>query len=230
MFIRSGGFWVRNNMGKRHYYTKKEKELIISRYPYESSAKIAKDLGVSVSSIYNQAHVLKLKKSEAYLKTPESGLFLKGERRGKRNQFKKGSPAFNKGLKQTEYMSKESILNSKKTRFKKGQLPYNTKYNGFITKRKAKSGRVYQFIRVGASDWVHLHVYNYIKANGPQPAGSCIIFKDGDTLNTSIENLECISRSENMKRNTIHNYPQELKEIMRLNGKLNRKINEKLTK
>lgn len=54
-----------------------------------------------------------------------------------------------------------------------------------------------------------------------------LAFKDGNQLNPEVENLNLISMKENMKRNSIHNYPEELKEIMMLKGYIKRQINKK---
>jgi hypothetical protein len=70
-------------------------------------------------------------------------------------------------------------------------------------------------------------VHTWQQHNGPVPQGKIVCFKDHNTLNCSIENLMLLSRAENMQRNTIHRYPDELKSTIRLVSKLKRKINEK---
>lgn len=39
---------------------------------------------------------------------------------------------------------------------------------------------------------------------------SIVVFKDDNADNTSIESLELITMTENMYRNSIHNYPKEI--------------------
>ncbi len=141
-----------------------------------------------------------------------------------KGQFKEGQVSFNAGLKQTDYMSAEAIEASKPFRFKKGNIPHNTKSDGEITIRADKRGIKYQFIRVSQGVWEPLHRYNWIKKNGEIPESSCIIFKNGNTLNAELDNLELISFQQNMERNTIHRYPEDIKELIRLTHKLNRKI------
>ena len=63
-----------------------------------------------------------------------------------------------------------------------------------------------------------------MKANGKIPKGMIVVFKDGNTMNCVIENLELISFSENMRINSIYRFPQEVREVIRLTGKLKRKI------
>ena len=54
-----------------------------------------------------------------------------------------------------------------------------------------------------------------------------ISFKDKNPMNCVIENLEIITRKENMNRNTIHNYPTEVKQLIKLNSKLKKAICQK---
>ena len=60
----------------------------------------------------------------------------------------------------------------------------------------------------------------------PVPKGMILIFKDGNKRNFDKSNLELISRSENMKRNTINRYPQPVIDLIRINKKFQRKISE----
>ena len=56
------------------------------------------------------------------------------------------------------------------------------------------------------------------------PPKHVVVFRNGDRADIRIENLECISRRELAARNTIHRYPPEVKELIRLQGKVNRAI------
>ncbi len=129
------------------------------------------------------------------------------------------------GLKRTLKQAKK-IQNdySGPHRFKKGNLPANTLYDGAITTRNDKRGIPQKYIRISLSKWQYLSNYNWEKANGPKPKGFNIVFKDKNTLNCEIENLEMISNAELMQRNTIQQYPEELQQTMRALGKLNKTI------
>jgi hypothetical protein len=59
------------------------------------------------------------------------------------------------------------------------------------------------------------------------PRGHCLAFKDGEKLNVCLENLELITRAQNMRRNTIHNLPAPLKQTIHALGQLKRRINER---
>lgn len=146
------------------------------------------------------------------------------EQRKADSRFKKGEKAHNKGLKQSEYMSPEAIRKTAKTRFKKGNIPHNTRTDGTISIREDKTGRLYKYIRVSKGEWELYHRYLWEKANGPIQEDEIVAFKDGDTNNVTLDNLELISMAENMLRNSRHNYPSEIIPTMVLVNKLENKI------
>ncbi|MDB0602338.1 HNH endonuclease signature motif containing protein [Tenacibaculum maritimum] len=141
-------------------------------------------------------------------------------------QFKKGHVPENKGKKQIEYMSAEMIERTKATRFKKGNLPHNSQgiNNGDVHIRKDSKGRYYKWIRESLGVWKMLHVFNWEKEFGPIPDGYIIVFKNKDSMNCEPSNLELITRAENMAKNTIHRYPDHIKENIRLISKINKTI------
>lgn len=143
--------------------------------------------------------------------------------RYKTGQFRKGQAPANKGKKQTEFMSPEAIARTAATRFVKGREPHNTNEIGevVIRKRIDRNEPAYKWIKT-STGMVMLHHYNWTQANGPIPKGYILAFKSGDTMNCEVENLMLITREQNMQRNTIHRYPDELKEVIRLKGKIKR--------
>ena len=60
------------------------------------------------------------------------------------------------------------------------------------------------------------HTIQPILHHGEIPKGLIIVFKDNNPMNCTIENLEAITRIENMRRNTYHRYPNELKRTIKL--------------
>jgi len=143
-------------------------------------------------------------------------------------RIKPGNIPFTKGKKQTEFMSADAIERTKPFRFKAGHLPPNTyKEMGVIVIRKDKRGVPYNMIKLGHRNWIHLHVQLYKMAFGEIPKGNIIRFKDGNTMNCTLDNLEMITRKENMERNTIQRFPKELKEVIQLNNRIKRKLNER---
>ena len=196
------------------------RQQIIDLYPHHSTKYIAELLGVSISKVYNIAWTNKVKKSAEYMLTPESGRIIEPS---VANQFKPGHTPHNKG----KQISAEIYEKVAPTMFKRGNKPHNTKPNGTINVRADKSGRLYQYIKIKDCQWELLQRYVWTQANGEIPPGSVVIFLDGNYLNCELNNLQVISRRENMARNTIQRYPAELQEIMKLTSKLKLKTNGK---
>lgn len=63
----------------------------------------------------------------------------------------------------------------------------------------------------------------WIRYRGPIPSSHVIVFRGADRA-VKIKNLEMVTRSEMMARNTIHRFPPELKQTIRALGKLKRTI------
>lgn len=146
-------------------------------------ADIAKVLGVKGNSIGNYIN-------KAGLRLPPEEV----ERRKSIGKFKPGQISWNKGI------SFPYIPNS--GQFKRGDKPPNTKSIGHITLRPHKrTGEKYLFIKISDCNWKLLHRYNWELLNGPMPRNYVLRFKDGDTLNCNIENLELVSMKENLNRN-----------------------------
>ena len=110
--------------------------------------------------------------------------------------FKPGSVPANKGLKGVSYEG------CRATQFRKGQLPKNTLHNGAITIRNDNRGVPQQYIRVALSRWVYLSRWTWEQYYGPIPKGMLVAFKDKNTLNCAVENLELITRKQNALRNS----------------------------
>lgn len=211
-----------------HHWTPAEIEMLRELYPDTSNPEIGKIFKVTESKISNLAHRLKLRKSEAFMADPAN-----------RSCFPKGHVPKNKGKKQVNYMSAEQISRTASTRFKKGQLPPNTLHDGVITVRhghKKRGARPYKHIRIGLAKWKMLHVYMWEQANGPVPSGHIIVFRDKDSMNCELENLEMISRAEHARRN--HNKEKAANTIRNLSDKFvagriamgNKRLRKKLIK
>lgn len=123
------------------------------------------------------------------------------ERNRQAGRIKEGNVSFNTGKKQEDYMTPDQIAKTVSTRFKKGNVPVNTKESdGVITIRHKNGDPPYKFIRVSLGKWLLLQRYNWEQVNGPIPAGYCL-WCLGDTLDCSPSNWELITRKENYCRN-----------------------------
>lgn len=209
---------------KKRFWSIEDDAIMRLEYPNTSTKKLAAKLGVSMRSCYSRANILGLVKTSEYLATPESGRLSKGEVIGFNTFFKKGQIPFNKGLKQKDFMSKEAINKTKATRFKKGQVPHNTKEDGVIIPRKDKCGKTYLYIRESLGVWKLYHRQVWEQHHGKLNSNEVVRFRDGNSLNCCISNLFVVPKSENMKLNTIHQYPKELQQAIKLTNKLKKTI------
>lgn len=210
----------------RKHWTDKEVDALVLFYPDCGCEDIAELFGVPVHRIHNKAFSMGLKKSAAFMRSEQSGRISKLLLKGAQYRFPKGHKPANKGKKWHEFMSEQGRSNSSRTTFKKGHQPHNTKEDGLITIRHDE-GRDYKYIRLSVSKWIPLHVHTWEQSNGKVPDGYIVVFKDKNSMNCELSNLELITREENMKRNTWHRYPPELKNTIRTLNKLKKHINGK---
>lgn len=204
-------------------WSDKDIETLKRLYPNMQSIEVAKIMDCSIDRIYNKAFSLRLKKSPEYLESENSGRLTGKDTRGIRSRFPKGHTPFNKNKSWKDYMPEENRVKSLQTTFKAGHLPHNAKSDGEISIRNDE-GRKYKYIRLSLAKWVPLHVYLWESLNGPVPAGMIVVFKDRDSMNCDILNLELITREENMRRNTYQRYPEDVRKLIQLKGVLNRQI------
>jgi len=189
--------------------TKAEEQKIRDEYLDKPVKRIASELGISGGRVNN------------FLK--RNGLVIPRdiiEQRKREGRFRKGMRSHNKGRKQTEYMTPEAIERTKATRFKKGSVPHNTKWDG--AERVSKDG--YIEVRVSQGVYKFKHVLAWERKKGPVPKGFIVTFKDGDKTNCNINNLELMSRAENMLRNSRHKYPEEVIPSMVLVSKIKKEL------
>lgn len=144
-------------------------------------------------------------------KRNNKGQFLKGYHANPKTEFKKGHTPFNKGIRQSKWMNPDSIKHTAKTRFKKGNLPQTAKPLGYVSCCEHKTnGRIRGYDWYINIDWCgnRYHNYNYRKYlwetfyGEEAPKEMIFIAKDGNQKRKpTIENIEMISRAENMYRN-----------------------------
>lgn len=124
---------------------------------------------------------------------------------GRTGQFKKGNVPHNKGKKGV------CAKGSEKGWFKKGNVPVQHKEVG--TERITKDG--YIEIKVEEPNkWMLKHRFVWEQENGKVPKGYIVIFKDGNRLNTGLENLILVKRSVSLRMNNtgLCRYNGELKD------------------
>lgn len=105
-------------------------------------------------------------------------------------RFYKGMTPANKGKK----MSADMYKKCQATMFKKGQLPANHKEVG------SERVNIYGYVEIKVAEpnkWMLKHRYVY----GDIPKGYVLMFKDGNKLNCSKDNLILISRKDQVRFN-----------------------------
>lgn len=204
---------------KKKFWTNEDRAMLVELFPNMRTQQIADLMGRGYSSISNQANLMGLHKSPEFRESEQSGRITKLLTKGAVHRFKKGQEPPNKG----KPMPDGVYQKAKATMFKKGSTPANAKHDGY--ERLSKDGYIEVRVRQGKFRAKHHLIWEEI--NGPIPFGMIVVFRDKNPLNLSATNLELISRAENMKRNTFHRYPPELKQTIRLVSKLKRLIHEK---
>jgi hypothetical protein len=203
----------------RNFWTEQEIKFLTDNYPDIKTADIAAIMNRPIGGVNGKAYDLGLKKSFKHMKALLEIEAKKLAEAGKQYQFKKGQVTHNKGQK----MPKELYEKVKRTMFKPGHKPGNIKKVG--AERIDYEG--YTYVKLADADWVLKHRHIWEQVNGPVLANHVVIFKDNNMHNFDINNLQMISQKENMLRNTIHQYPEQIQELIKLKNKLKKKINEK---
>lgn len=202
------------------------------RYPHEKTDTVARALGRSLSSTYQRAYGLGLTKSAEFLASPAACRLRRGDNVGAAFRFPKGNVPANKGLRRPGWSSGRM----RETQFKKGEMSGAAQHNyvpvgshrlskeGYLERKVTDDPSIYP-----ARRWVGVHRLVWEAANGKVPPGHAVAFLPGrrsaDPSLITLDALELVSRSELMRRNTIHNLPAPLPQLMQLRGALNRKLN-----
>lgn len=181
--------------------------MLVELYRTLSAGQIAGRVGRSRPAVKNRVNQLGLKKPEG---ATNAGSFLPGK------------PAWNKGMKGIS-------LGGEAGWFKPGHRAGRAEelYQPIGTERISRDG--YRQRKVNDDmplhkRWRGVHLIEWEAVNGPLPEGRVITFRNGDKTDCRLENLVCIHRRELMQRNTVHNYPPELRQVIRLKGAISRRI------
>ena len=204
-------------------YTDAQLDEIKQRYPHEETSILAESMGVPISTIYNLAYKMDVKKTAEYYAGTYSTRLKPRHRNCIAGEFKKGHVPFNKGLK----MPAEIYDKVKGTMFKKGNVPANVKPIGYLSVRPDTSGREYIYIKIKDSVWELYHRYLWEQEHGEIPNKMKIVFINGNSLDCKLENMKLMTYQEAMLMNTIHRYTPEIKQLIKLNNKLKQKLNGK---
>ncbi len=177
-------------------------------FPVNDIRALMQIFGRAEKAIAARAHRLGLTKAPGY-EPPKRGC------------FEKGSQPWNKGVKGLD-------LSGGKGQLRKGDRPHTwvpigherVSKEGILERKVTDDGPArYHFRSVHSLIWEERH--------GPIPEGHLVRFKDGDKRNFDPDNLECVSRAENMERNSYHRYGPEIAQLYQLKGALTRQMNRR---
>lgn len=206
----------------RKGWTEVEDDYLRKHYANSTPEELEAHLKRSRPSIYQHATALGLKKSEQYFQTVGAGRFPSGVNKGHR--FAKGFTPWNKGL--SGWVAK----GTEATRFKPGNRPPQEQPIGSL--RITKDGLVQRKVSnnpgSNSQRWRSVHELVWVAANGPVPPGHIVVFRPGMKTNKpeliTLDKVECISRSENAKRNNLNKNP-EMTKLYQLKGAITRQVN-----
>lgn len=210
---------------KKRNWSQVEVTILRRYYPDHITRAIADALGRTERQVYQKARALGLRKSDAYLDSPAACRLRRGDNVGKAYRFEKGQTPWNKGK------PFKAGGRSAETQFKPGTLsgraavvaqPIGAERISKDGYRERKANNDLPFQR----RWRAVHIIEWEAVNGPLPDGHMIVFRDGNKQNVSLDNLEMITRAENMRRNSYHRYPKEIALAIQLRGALTRKIRD----
>lgn len=192
---------------KHRNWSEVEIEALQLFYPDTLTEAFARAFDRPIGGVYAMAARLGIQKNAAFL----------DKKHGTSTRCREGQPARNKGG-----------PGSKSTQFKPGRRSPNWKpigservsKHGYLQRKVTDTGR-------GKLDWIEVHILVWTTAHGPVPPGHLVTFKDGNKSHIALDNLELISRTDLMLRNSVRQYPPELAAVMQMMGYLNRRINAK---
>ncbi len=205
--------------------------LLRDTYPHHTAQHVANLLGRGIKSVYCMAHIMCISKSSDFY---ESMLSTRIKRRQQHpsmvaNQFKPRMVPWNKGLHYT------TGGRSAETRFKKGQMSGAAQHNyvPIGTLRITRDGRLERKMTDDPAinpqrRWIPVHRTVWQDAHGPIPDGHIVVFRKG--MKTAVESeitidrLECITRAEKLRRNSVWRDP-ELGKLYQLKGAIARQVN-----
>ena len=223
--------WRAVRKRKRIQWTPGQDAILRDRYPTTANRILADELAVHPAAVDRRARQLGLRKSPEWLRVHR---FRPGRRRSPATEFKPGQTSWNKGRK----MRPETYAKCSATMFRPGQMSGQAQSNykpigslrvtgdGILERKVTDDPTLYP-----ARRWVSVARLVWEAEHGPIPDGHLVVFKPGCHTTCeqeiTLDRLELITRAENMQRNTIHNLPPELVDVIRVKARLQRQINKR---
>lgn len=216
----------------RREWTAEEQAYLSAHYANTPTKIIANHLGRSVRSVYRRADYMGLHKSPQFFQSAASGRLAAGHQVNTAGRFTRGLVPWNKGTKGTTGLHK----NCRATQFKPGRPPQEARnYKPIGSHRINVDGILERKVTDDTSicparRWVPVQRLVWEAAHGPIPKGFNVIFRPGQKTTVleeiTLDRLECISRRENMQRNSSHTrMDPEMARLYQLKGAITRQVN-----
>lgn len=215
----------------RRNWTMAEVEALRRLYPDHTAEDVAAVIGRKAKSISMKANALGIGKSDAFLQSVRSGRIQRGRTapRMVATQFQTGDVPWNKGL---HYQPGGGSVQS---RFTKGRAPQESHNyrpigslrvndNGCLERKMTDDRSIASALR-----WTPVHRLVWEASHGPVPSGHVVVFRPGCKTSAleqiTLDAIECITRQELIRRNTVHRYGRDIARLAQLRGALIRQIN-----
>jgi hypothetical protein len=217
--------------GKKRFWTEAEMQLLTRWYADVRTDLIAQQLGWPVKRVLAKANALGLHKSRELIAEMARERTNKPGHGSHAHRIKPGSVPHNKGVKRPPGWSPGNMA---KAQFKPGARPHTWVPVGSY---RIVDGQLQRKVNDDPGPtgvrWFPVSRLVWEAAHGPVPKGRIVVFRAGQhstvAENITLDALECITRRELIKRNSVHTiYPPELARLVQLRGALNRKINRRL--
>jgi len=189
-----------------------EIELLKQHYSDKTIKQLCEIINRSEKSIYSQANLLGLKKSYEHMQMLKKNDAENIQKLGLNFRFKKNDTPWNLGAK--------GYMGSNATSFKKGNKPHNTKQVGDTIINKDG----FLLVKIADKKWIRKEILIWEEVNGKIPKGYVLRVINPALNKYDINNLMLISFAENMKLNTMHRFPKELKNTIKALSKLKKTI------
>lgn len=204
-----------------------------ARYAGTPTTQLVDVLGKDYQAIWRKARTLGLQKDAAVVAAERAKVNRLLAEAGKAFRIKPGNVPQNKGRKMPAGYAPGRM---RETQFRPGvrsgkaaehylAVGAEREIGGYLYRKVADVPNVAYTV-----NWKLVHVLAWEAHHGkPVPPGHRLRFRDGDRRNVAVDNLELVTLADNMARNTIHRYPPELKDAIRLQARLERTIERRQT-
>ena len=206
-----------------------EVEFLRKVYADHYTEAIARVLGRTMGQVTRKAFQLGVSKSPELIALMAQLRMTDPDDATSLHRFTKGHVPWQKGKKMPGWQPGRMA----QSQFKKGQRPSNWMPIGSYRVNNEGELQI-KYADVPGPYWLRWREVRrdiWEAAHGPVPEGMVLAWKAGrkttDLALITADALECISKAENMRRNTIHNLPEPLREVAQLRGRLTRAIRER---